>query len=53
MNQLVAAERAIQASDLPPEEKRKQIDQIRKLKIAVAKEIRDVADKTVQLSFSL
>ncbi len=53
MNQLVAAERAIQASDLSPEEKRKQIDQIRKLKIAVAKEIRDVADKTVQLSFSL
>jgi len=53
MNQLVAAERAIQASDLSPEEKRKQLDQIRKLKIAVAKEIRDVADKTVQLSFSL
>jgi hypothetical protein len=53
MNQLIAAERAIQASDLSPEEKRKQVDQIRKLKIALAKEIRDVADKTVQLSFSL
>ena len=53
MNQLIAAERAIQASDLPPEEKRKQVDQIRKLKIALSKEIRDVADKTVQLSFSL
>ena len=53
MNQLVAAERAVQASNLSPEEKRAQLDQIRKLKIAVAKEIRDVADKTTRLSFSL
>jgi hypothetical protein len=53
MNQLSQAERAIQASDMTGEEKRKQLDEIRKLKIAVAKEIRDVADKTVSLSFSL
>jgi len=53
MNQLVAAERAIQASNLSPEEKRAQLDQIRKLKIAVAKQIRDVSDKMVKLSFSL
>jgi hypothetical protein len=53
MNQLVAAERAIQASNLSPEEKRAQLDQIRKLKIAVAKQIKDVSDKMVKLSFSL
>lgn len=53
MNQIVAAERAIQASNMSGEEKRKQLDELRKLKIAVAKEIRDVADKTVKLSFSL
>ena len=53
MNQIVAAEQAVQASNMSGEEKRKQIDELRKLKIAVAKEIRDVADKTVKLSFSL
>ncbi len=53
MDQLVAAERAIQASRLPPEEKRKQLDEIRKLRIAVAKEIRDVSDKAVKVNFSL
>jgi hypothetical protein len=53
MNQLIAAERAIQASGMSPEEKRAQLDQIRKLKIAVAKQIRDVSDKMVKLSFSL
>lgn len=53
MNQIVAAERAIQASNMSGEEKRKQLDELRKLKIAIAKEIRDVADKTVKLSFSL
>jgi hypothetical protein len=53
MNQLIQAERAIQAADMPGDEKRKQLDEIRKLKIAVAKEIRDVADKMVNLSFSL
>lgn len=53
MNQLVAAERAVQASSMSAEEKRKQLDEIRKLKIAVAKEVRDVADKTIRLSFSL
>ena len=53
MNQLVQAERAIQASDMTGEEKRKQLDEIRRLKIAVAKELRDVADQTVSLSFSL
>ena len=53
MNQIVAAERAIQASNISGEEKRKQLDDLRKLKIAIAKEIRDVADKTIRLSFSL
>ena len=53
MDQLVAAERAIQASRIPPEEKRKQLDDIRKLRIAVAKEVRDVSDKMVDLNFSL
>ena len=53
MNQLIQAERAIQASDMTGEEKRKQLDEIRRLKIAVAKELRDVADQTVSLSFSL
>lgn len=53
MNQIVAAERAIQASNMSGEEKRKQLDELRKLKIAIAKEIRDIADKTVKLSFSL
>lgn len=53
MDQLVAAERAIQASRMPAEEKRKQLDQIKQLKIAVAKQVRDVADKVVELNFSL
>ena len=53
MNQLIAAERAVQASRMSPEEKRAQLDQIRKLKIAVAKTVRDTADKTTSLSFSL
>jgi len=53
MDQLIAAERAIQASRIPAEEKRKQLDQIKQLKIAIAKEVRDVADKVVELNFSL
>ena len=53
MNQLVAAERAIQASRMPAEEKRKQLDEIRKLRIAIAKTVQDIADKPVSLNFSL
>ena len=53
MNELTKAERAIQASDMSGEEKRKQLDEIRRLKIAIAKTIRDAADKTIHLSFSL
>jgi len=53
MNQITAAERAVQASNMSAEEKRKQLDDLRKLKISIAKEIRDVADKTIRLSFSL
>ena len=53
MNELTQAERAVQAADIPPEEKRKQLDEIRRLKIAIAKTIREAADKTIHLSFSL
>ena len=53
MNELTKAERAIQETKMPPDEKRKQLDEIRRLKIAVAKTIRDAADKTTHLSFSL
>ena len=53
MNELTQAERAVQAAAIPPEEKRKQLDEIRRLKIAIAKTIREAADKTIHLSFSL
>jgi hypothetical protein len=53
MNQIIAAERAVQASNMSAEEKRKQLDDLRKLKISIAKLLGDVASKPVQLSASL
>lgn len=50
MNQLTQAERAIAASKMPPEEKRAQLDKIRKIKTAVAQTVRDVSDKTILLA---
>ena len=46
MNKLTQAERAIAASNMSPEEKRKQLDEIRKIKTGLAKTYREVADKT-------
>ena len=50
MNQLTQAERAIAASKMPPEEKRAQLDKIRKIKTAVAQTVRDISDKTILLA---
>jgi hypothetical protein len=50
MNKLTQAERAIAASNMSPEEKRAQLDSIRKIKIAVAETVRQVSDKTIHLS---
>ena len=50
MNKLTQAERAIAASKMAPEEKRAQLDKIRKIKIAVAETVRQVSDKTIHLS---
>jgi hypothetical protein len=50
MNKLTQAERAIAASKMTPEEKRVQLDKIRKIKIAVAHTVREVSDKTIHLS---
>ena len=49
MNKLTQAERAIAASKMSPEEKRAQLDKIRKIKIAVAQTVREVSDKTTHL----
>ena len=53
MQQLTAAERAIQSADMSAAEKRKQLDELRRLKISVAKTIREVSDQLVSVSFSL
>jgi hypothetical protein len=50
MNQLTQAERAISASKMSPEEKRAQLDKIRKIKTSVAQMVRDVSDKTILLA---
>jgi len=50
MNELTKAERAIQASAMTPQQKRDQLDEIRKLKTALAKTTLDLADKTIRLS---
>jgi hypothetical protein len=46
MNKLTQAERAIAASNMSPEEKRKQLDEIRRIKTGLARTYREVADKT-------
>jgi hypothetical protein len=49
MNMLTKAERAIAASDMTGEAKRKQLDEIRKMKIAIANTTREISDKTIRL----
>jgi len=50
MNKLTQAERAIAASNISAEAKRKQLDDIRKMKIALANMTRDISDKTIHLT---
>jgi hypothetical protein len=50
MLELTKAERAVQASNMTPQQKREQLDAIRKLKTALAKTTLEVADKTIHLS---
>jgi len=50
MNKLTQAERAINASDMSPQEKREQLDEIRKMKIGLANAVREISDKTIHLS---
>ena len=49
MNMLTQAERAIASSTMTPVEKRKQLDEIRKMKIAIANTTREISDKTIRL----
>lgn len=49
MNMLTQAERAIAASDMTGEAKRKQLDDIRKMKIGLANATREISDKTIHL----
>jgi len=49
MNMLTQAERAVAASNMTPEAKRKQLDEIRKMKIAIANTTREISDKTIRL----
>jgi len=48
MNKLTQASRAVQASAMNPTEKRKQLDEIKKLEIALAATYREAADKTTR-----
>jgi hypothetical protein len=48
MNKLTQATRAVQASSMNATEKRKQLDEIKKLEIAVATTYREAADKTTR-----
>jgi hypothetical protein len=49
MNMLTQAERAIAASSMTPEAKRKQLDEIRKMKTALANTTREISDRTIRL----
>lgn len=48
MRQLSEAERAIKASSLSPDEKRERLDEIRRMKIQVAKNVREASRTTPQ-----
>ena len=48
MRKLAEAERAIRASSLSPDEKRERLDQIRQMKIQVAKNVREASKTTPQ-----
>ena len=48
MRKLAEAERAIRASSLSPDEKRERLDQIRQMKIQVAKNVREASRTTPQ-----
>lgn len=50
MNELTKAERAVQASAMTGQQKREQLDEIRRLKTALAKTTLELADKTIHLS---
>jgi AAA15 family ATPase/GTPase len=50
MNKLTQASRAVQASSMTAEEKRKQLDEIKKLEIGLASMYREIGDKTIRLS---
>jgi hypothetical protein len=45
MGEITKYERAIRASDMSPEEKRQKLDELRQLKIQIAKSVRELADK--------
>jgi glucose-6-phosphate dehydrogenase assembly protein OpcA len=47
MGELTQYERAIRASSLTPEQKRQQLDEIRKVKIRYAETMRVAVDKTI------
>jgi len=49
MNMLTQAERAVAASNMTPEAKRQQLDEIRKMKIGLANATREISDKTIRL----
>jgi hypothetical protein len=46
MTSITQAERAIKASDMTPTEKRKELDEMRQIKIQLAKSVRESVDKT-------
>jgi len=46
MTKLTQAERAIAASNLSPQEKRKQLDEVRRIKTGLAQTLREAADRT-------
>jgi hypothetical protein len=50
MSKLTQAERAINASDMSPQEKREQLDEIRRMKIGLANAVREISDKTIHLT---
>jgi hypothetical protein len=52
MNMMTQAERAVASSTMSPEEKRRKLDEIRKIKIALANKTREISDKTILLSGS-